>query len=87
MPQQTTLRRFWMSKGVILFWTIAAELIVLTAAVKDPLPWVAGIQYALLFAPPIILALAIREKSYDQVFSRVFTVFAAATTLDLLHLR
>jgi hypothetical protein len=87
MTEKPTLRRFLMSKGVALFWTIAVELVVLTMAVKDPLPWVAEIQYALLFAPPIILAFAIRDKSYDQVLSRVFTVFAAAATLDLLHLR
>jgi hypothetical protein len=85
--QEKTKAHVWSSRLFAWIITFMVEVVILLVAKKDSISWIAGIQYALLLIPPIILAIAIRNKSYGPVLSRTTIVFIVATTLDLLQLR
>ncbi len=78
---------FWNSKGLAWFWTILVEVVLLIAAVKDPVPAVALVQYGLLIAPPLILWNAFRQNAHEPVRDRVILVYLIGVVLDLLRLR
>ena len=78
---------FWNSRGLAWFWTILVEVVLLIAAVKDPVPAVALVQYGLLIAPPLILWNAIRHNDHELVRDRVILVFLITAVLDLLSSR
>jgi hypothetical protein len=78
---------FWRSPAVAIVIAALAEVSVFLSAVRDPIRWLACVQYAMLAIPPVILALAVRDASFDSVPSRVMLVFLVCSVLDLFYLR
>ena len=87
MYRLTVDRNFWNSPGLTWFWTILVEIVLVIAAVTDPVRPIALVQYGLLIVPPLILWNALRQNAQELVGDRLILVCLITSALDLLRLR